>query len=256
MRCWPVRLLYRCMTVCETDFCVLTAGWLIWNHTFAGQKLTSSTMLPQVSPWLDGMYWISLERDSPLLRVAFRKRVNSLTWSLLRASKSVMQGKLNRAKEEGFIFPLMIHRAALAIPAVIPGTWTWTGVGLSLTSNDYNILESDRQNPKRCHYGQKKCNRKTEKHSQIERKGKQSILHILTEVCNRTKPDTYTPKKERKWNKRKYTSTQRNHRKPCDYTERSPPSLQTIYFSLTEICQCLTTILSSTHSCKLEAQHL
>lgn len=224
MRSWPCRLWYRCNSVQKRFLCVDGRLINLKPYICCVQKLMSNTTLPQVSPWLDGVYWISLERDSPLFRNYFRKRVNSLAWSLLRARKSVMQGKLNRAKKEGFIFPLMTHSAALAIPEVILGTWTWEGwhtrvSGLSLTSNDYNILESDRRNPKRPHhYGQKKW--------------------------------------ERKWSKRKYTSAQRNYRKPCGYTERSPPSLQSIYFSLTEICQCLTTTLSSTSSCEMEAQHV
>lgn len=129
MKSWPLRLWNSFMTVCKTNVCVLAAGWLIWNNTFYRvQKLRSNTWLPQVSPWLGGVYWISLER----LRDAFRKRVNSLLW------------------------------------------------------------------------GKKKCNRKTEKHSQGERKEKESILHMLTEVCNSTKPDMYT-----------------HTRKECGVTERT-----------------------------------
>lgn len=61
--------------------------------------------------------------------------------------------------------------------------------------------------------------------------------------------------KTRAWSSRT-PSTQRNHRKPRVYTERSPPSLQTTYFSLPETCRCLSTILSSTCSHKMEVQHL
>lgn len=131
-----------------------------------------------------------------------------------------MQGKLNRAKEEGFIFPLMIHRAVLATPAVILGPWTWTGwhtevSGLPLTSNDYNVFKSNRQNPKRsCHYGQTKCNRKTEKPSQVQRKGKQSILHVVQKNAagpNLTVAHTH---RKRKWSKgtiRQHKETAENH---------------------------------------------
>lgn len=45
----------------------------------------------------------------------------------------------------------------------------------------------------------KKCNRKTGKHSQNERKEKQSISHILREVCSRTKPDTHIHKNQECW---------------------------------------------------------
>lgn len=86
------------------------------------KKLARRTTLPQVAPWLAGVYWKSQEKGSPLLRVAFRKTVNSLTWSLLRAHKFVTQGKLNRKEEEMFIFPVMIQRTVIAIPAIILGT--------------------------------------------------------------------------------------------------------------------------------------
>lgn len=211
-------------------------------------------MLPQVAPWQDGVYWISLERDSLLLRVPFRKRGNSLAWYLLRASKSVVQGKWNEAKEEGFVLPLMIHREVLAIPAIVLRTWTWTGwhpgvSGLSLTSNDYNILESGRQNPQRPHhYGQK--NRETGK--QPDWKKRETISLTLTYRSVQQDQTWRVHVQKRKWSKR----TQRNHRKSCGYTERSSPSLQIISFSLAEICQHLATILCSTHSCKMEAQHL
>lgn len=95
---------------------------------------------------------------------------------------------------------------------------------------------------------------------QPELKKKEAInLTYFTEVYSRktgrhTHTYIHTLKNERKGDKEKYSSTHRNHRKSCDYTEISLPFLHTIYILIADIYWGLMTILGITSTLKAETQ--